>query len=662
MEAGVTTATKRLRRASIAGLATIATVGGGILGIAGTASAFVAATSAGTAATFTTAGSSSLSVGASSQALKDLTLTFPANNSVAEYSQGEQITFTLESDGNGPAGTTINDGSNTLNTASFSGTPTVTADNGATAPTIALANGNGTNDAFTLTFAADAPIDTTATDITISGLSVNIGAKVDAGQTLSIMAKATTPDVSIFWNGAATDSASVNVGTLPQVSVSTSKVTVGAPTAGNIDVLGTLSIKVVDASAVKDGDTITLTLSDGTWSTAPTSAGTPAVTVGSAGAAALTLTVGADSAAGNTITLTGGKITGLATAESVKITLTSDNAALTLNPSSHVASIVAQTRLGGGDRYGTGSLVYADAGYTATSVVLTSGANYPDALSAQYLASQLSTNLGTSVGVLTTDPGSIPSTTMSQIITNNITTVYIVGGTAAVSTNVASQLSAMHVSNNSSNGFINVVRIGGSDRFATNSLADLYLGTSSSTTAFIATGNGFADALAIGPVVYSQGNPLVLTDGATLSASAQTTLQSLGITDVYIVGGTSAVSTAVETSITNLGITVDGRLAGADRTQTAAAVEDYEVNTLGTFNLTNVYIARGDDFADALVAGPDAGINTNPILLTGDPNTLGAGIPSVLSGEAGTTTSLTALGLTSAVSVSTLSAAAASLS
>jgi len=240
-------------------------------------------------------------------------------------------------------------------------------------------------------------------------------------------------------------------------------------------------------------------------------------------------------------------------------------------------------------------------------------------------------------------------------------------------------VAALHVGGNSGNSTINVVRISGADRYATNAAVDLYSGVTSPGVAYVATGTNFADALSIGPVVYKTGAPLVLTDPGTLTPSAASTLQNLGVSSVIIVGGTSAVSTAVETAITNLGITVKYRFAGADRTSTAAQVATYETSAstsalpasgsyaalagLGSFTVGTVYLARGDNFADALVAGPVAGAAAHPILLTANPTTLGAGAPGFLGGTAaGAVTTVTALGLTSAVSAATLNAAAGSVS
>lgn len=650
----MTTATRRLRRASVAGLATIATAGVTVLASGGSAFALANAS-----ATLASGGVTTLSATGSGQALDDLTLTFQDASGSSVFSAGEQITFELTDSGGAEL---TNTGTNTLNYIAFGAAPTVTADNGASA-SISLASGTNSNqnDEFVLTFTKDAAQDTDKTTFTISGLKVNIGSKFAPGQKVYVTATATTPSTATPFAGPAA-SQTVQVATIPQLNVTASKVAVTPGNATNVS-LGTISIKDVVGGTIKSGDALVLTLDNGAaFTTVPTAAGTPAVGTITIAAGALNFTASAASAAGNTITLTGAKITNAANGNPVTATLTDTTNAFGINPSVKVAVAVAESRLGGADRYGTGSLVFQDGGFNATSVVLTSGANFPDALSAQYLASALSSNLGANVGVLSTDPNNLSSQTRTQLVAagNNIDTVYIVGGPAAVSANVANQVAALHVGNVPTAANLNVIRVAGADRYATNSAADLFLGAiGGSGHAYIATGANFADALAIGPAVYASGDPLILTDGASLSDAAKSTIQSLGITDVTIVGGTAAVSTAVETALGNLNVTIDERLSGAERTQTAAAIANWEVANLG-FDIANVYIARGDNFADALVAGPDAGLAGEPILLTGDPNTLGAGIPSVL-GSSTTTTSLTALGLTSAVSVATLTAAAASI-
>ncbi len=169
-----------------------------------------------------------------------------------------------------------------------------------------------------------------------------------------------------------------------------------------------------------------------------------------------------------------------------------------------------------------------------------------------------------------------------MVLTNNvITTVYIVGGTAAVSANVQNAISALHKGNNPANAFLTVVRVAGADRYATNNAVDLYNGASAGTTAVVATGQNFADALAVGPAVYNKSFPLVLTGTASLDANAQSTLVNLGIKNIVIVGGTSAISAAVETAFKALpGVTISYRIAGADRTLTASQIATWETQGL----------------------------------------------------------------------------------
>jgi putative cell wall-binding protein len=293
-----------------------------------------------------------------------------------------------------------------------------------------------------------------------------------------------------------------------------------------------------------------------------------------------------------------------------------------------------------------------------------SGTNYPDALSANVLAGELGT------GVLLTDPSSLSPEVALELASDDVNNVYIVGGTAAVSANVAAQIAAIHVLGIPANPAIIVSRFAGADRFATNNLIDeaastgLTGGTTKTfDTAFVATGDNFADALAIGPIAYSQAIPLVLTDPATLSASALQSLKDLQVKHVIIIGGTSAVSTAVESALTSAGFTVEYRIAGEDRTMTAASIAQWAANGLPVTpkyqalaavpgwltSSSTAWIARGDSFADALAAGPAAGAAGQSILLTANPTTLGPGIPSYFGGQGAVINGIVALGGTSAL-------------
>lgn len=352
-----------------------------------------------------------------------------------------------------------------------------------------------------------------------------------------------------------------------------------------------------------------------------------------------------------TMTVSGLTILASATATDVTLAITGGIA----NPAALKAVRVINytARTGGTDRYATAAALYANT-FTDTDVVLSSGVNFPDALSANYLAGQLNT------GTMLTTPNTLPIIVRNTLFTENVTTVYITGGTGAVSQNVQNQIEAMHVGNVVTGPFINVVRLGGANRYATNQIINEYLFQVRSTV-MIATGLNFPDSLTVGPLA-EQGFPLILTQGVTLGASENAQLAEFNPTTVIIAGGTGVVSAAIATDLTARGYTVI-RLSGSDRTLTAAAVATHAVTNLG-FNSTTAYVTTGDNFADALAAGPVAGANDFVIMPTNSPTSLGAGIPLYFGtktvgvtspGSIGTTH---ALGLFGAVSLAVMRSAA----
>lgn len=118
----------------------------------------------------------------------------------------------------------------------------------------------------------------------------------------------------------------------------------------------------------------------------------------------------------------------------------------------------------------------------------------------------------------------------------------------------------------------------------------------------LARSDSYADALAGTPFARAKDAPLLLTPTDSLdSRTGDEIEQLLGSTGtVYLLGGTSAISDAVATSLTNSGYTVT-RLAGVNRYDTATRV----ASAIG--NPTTVLLANGQDFHDGLVAGAAAG-------------------------------------------------------
>jgi len=355
-------------------------------------------------------------------------------------------------------------------------------------------------------------------------------------------------------------------------------------------------------------------------------------------------------------------------------------------------------RIGGADRFETSAKIAANVTTCSEWAVVVSGASYPDALSANYLAGALQSVTPFDVPVLSVGTDAVPAAIAAYMASAGVKNVYIVGGTAAVSAAVKTALEATSATKcvgddttdstaPVANQRLNVVRISGADRYATNRAvvnagADIFAANRNiiqleflqpgKRTAIIATGSAFVDALAVGPVAYD-GFPLILTDGTTLSADARGTLTDNDITQVIIVGGTAAVSDAVKTSIEALGIST-GRISGADRYATATAWADFTAKGAPTGPVAGAFdgglrwgasngllLASGTNFADALSGGPLGWSWSDPIILT-DPTTLSAASQAWMVANKATLGYVTVLGLGSAVSTGVMNAANAAIS
>ncbi len=179
-------------------------------------------------------------------------------------------------------------------------------------------------------------------------------------------------------------------------------------------------------------------------------------------------------------------------------------------------------------------------------------------------------------------------------------------------------------------------RTAGSTRYLT--AIDVSMNAFDSADAVVlATGEQFPDALAGSGLAGTVNGPLLLNPRAALLPAVLAEINRLEATQVYLLGGTNALAPAVRTALENEGKTVT-RLEGPDRYATAARIaEEMRVLQGGAWQGT-AFIARGDDFADALSASPFATNAKLPILLVrpGD-------VPPA------TASAITALPITSAV-------------
>lgn len=174
----------------------------------------------------------------------------------------------------------------------------------------------------------------------------------------------------------------------------------------------------------------------------------------------------------------------------------------------------------------------------ATTGFLCTVSGYWDALSAAPLAYKFH------MPIFLTNKDALSSATLSAMKKGGIKSVYVVGGTAAISSTVVTQLKA--------NGITVTSRLAGQNAIETSiKVANLGLKLGMSPTGIVvASVNGYWDALSGAAFCGSNGWPVVLI-GGTSDASVYSFIKSNAnhISYGYVLGGTAAVSSSRYTSL-----------------------------------------------------------------------------------------------------------------
>jgi putative cell wall-binding protein len=113
----------------------------------------------------------------------------------------------------------------------------------------------------------------------------------------------------------------------------------------------------------------------------------------------------------------------------------------------------------------------------------------------------------------------------------------IAGGTAVVSSGIQSFLTTRF-------GASHVKRFAGTDRYDTSVLISRDAFTSSSS-AYLATGANFPDALAGAATAGRQGSPLITVRGSCISQEDGDELDRLGMSTAHLLGGVGALGQTV---------------------------------------------------------------------------------------------------------------------
>lgn len=259
------------------------------------------------------------------------------------------------------------------------------------------------------------------------------------------------------------------------------------------------------------------------------------------------------------------------------------------------ASDVGLARLQGADRYATAvAIARAGAGgQKAPAAVLARGDAHADALAGVPLAFHLGGPL------LLSTPDQLTGVTAEALrdLVQAGGTVHLLGGAAALDGTVADAVRAL--------GF-RVRRHAGPTRYDTAAAVAAQLPTP--TSAVVASGLSFADALAAAPAAAQQGQPVLLTAPDRLPEATRRAVQDLD--QVTVVGGAAVVSPDVVRELDAAAGTVR-TIAGPDRYATAVRVlRAYDLDT------SAVGLASGETFPDALVGALDAAHRGTGLLLT----------------------------------------------
>ncbi|WP_164995912.1 cell wall-binding repeat-containing protein [Miniphocaeibacter massiliensis] len=238
-------------------------------------------------------------------------------------------------------------------------------------------------------------------------------------------------------------------------------------------------------------------------------------------------------------------------------------------------------RIAGNDKFDTSVKASQKTYYSSEYAVIASGDDFADALAGGTLATQLKAPL------LLASKDSITEGTLEEIARLGVSTVYVIGGEAAISKEVATEIEE------TTGAFAE--RIFGADRYGTAMAISRKRNEFSGKTSEPAAMNGtnFPDALAAAPFVGKMDNVHLVP-------------YKDGLLPKYVFGGTAAVPKTTSEKV---------RFQGADRYGTAAAVARGYKTYLNK-DIDTVIIATGTGFPDALSASTIAGMTNSVLLLT----------------------------------------------
>lgn len=188
-------------------------------------------------------------------------------------------------------------------------------------------------------------------------------------------------------------------------------------------------------------------------------------------------------------------------------------------------------RMAGVNRYETSRLA-VEAGGANAKVLIATGRDFPDALNAAAVGNR------NSIPVLLVDGNAarLDAATIATLKKIGAKSATIIGGEGAVAPGIATHFTQLGLT---------VERLSGTSRYDTNhAVLEKYFPTSA-LKALVASGDGFADALAASVLAGRWSVPLVLSTPQCMTATAADFVEAKGVEAITLIGGPGALSADV---------------------------------------------------------------------------------------------------------------------
>jgi putative cell wall-binding protein len=261
-------------------------------------------------------------------------------------------------------------------------------------------------------------------------------------------------------------------------------------------------------------------------------------------------------------------------------------------------------RLAGTDRFAASADISARNFAPGTQTVyVTSGVNFPDALSGAPVAAR------ERAPILLVLPDKIPTSIGAELQRLQPDRIIILGGPNSVSDGVERALGNYAAAP--------VERLDGAGRFSASADISAQSFPVGVAVAYVTNGYNFPDALSGAPVAAENSGPVLLVQPGDIPQSIWAELDRLNPRDIVVLGGINSVSTKVETDLATLTAGAVQRFDGVDRFSASANISAQNFAAPAD----TVYVANGLNFPDALSGAPVAALHGSPVLLVA-PNSL----------------------------------------